>query len=516
MTPPGSPDLDARRRTRELAELAGGEAVDVLVVGGGVTGAGVALDAASRGLSVALVERRDLASGTSGCSSKLAHGGLRYLLHGELGVAWESARERAILATRTAPHLVRPLPMLVALTGEVPRPLGTGVAAALRAGDLLRAAVPWPRWRVPRTRRVSPLEARRWAPALRPGAIRGALMHWDGQLEDDARLVVALARTAAAHGARVLTHAGALALDGEGADARDELSGERFRIRARHVVNAAGVWAGSLQGSVELRPSRGAHLLVRAGRLGWPRAALSVPAAGERGRFAFALPRPDGLALIGITDEPHDGPLPEVATMNAEEETTLLEQIGEVLQRPLGPADVVGRFVGLRPLLAGEEGRTADLSRRHALVEDPDTGVLAVVGGKLTTYRRMAQDAVDAIAARSGVRAGRCRTRNLPLVGAGALPAGLPEQLVRRYGGEARRVAALAEGRPELLRPVADGVPVLGVELLFAARHELALTVEDAVERRVRAGLVPEWRHELAAAAERLIPELAAPGVAAA
>ena len=464
--------------------------MDVLVVGGGITGAGVALDAASRGLSVALLERRDLAFGTSRWSSKLVHGGLRYLQHGEWGLAWECAVERATLMKWTAPHLVRPLPFLIPLEDR-----GTKNMMGLRVGDGLRLAARTSRGLLPPPRRVSALEARRLAPALRHD-VRGALLSWDGQLEDDARLVVAVARTAAAHGARVLTHAEVTGLREDGAEAVDALTGAGFSVRARQTVVAAGVWTDALT-SVSLRPSRGSHLLFPATRLGEPRAAVNVPVPGD-GRWVFALPRSDGLVAVGLTDvpgEPADEPQPDAA-----EEAELLDRASAALAAPLTARDVCGRYAGLRPLAAGD-GDTADLSRRHLIAED-ESGALAVVGGKLTTYRRMAQDVVDRITDR------RCRTARLPLVGAAA-PAALrsvaaPERLVRRYGTEAPAVAALADGRPELLEPVAPGVPVCGAELLWAARHEFALTTSDLVDRRVRAGLVPEWRSAAVQTVERL------------
>lgn len=496
------PDLSRARRAAELEELATGAPIDVLVVGGGITGAGVALDAASRGLSVALIERRDLANGTSRWSSKLAHGGLRYLATGDVGLAWEAARERAILADRTAPHLVRALPMLIPLNDDISPARGRTIEAGIRIGDALRAAAGTRRRRLPAGRRVSAEEARRWAPELRAEGLRGAILHWDGQLEDDARLVVALARTAAAHGARILTYVSARSLDGAGALARDQLTGAEFTIAARHVVNATGVWAGGLAPGIDLRPSRGSHLLVAAERLGDPRASISVPLQGSGSRFVFAVPRPDGLVLCGITDEPHDGPVPDEPQVSPAEQALILDTLSRAVARPLSPADVVGRFAGLRPLLAGAAESTGDLSRRHALIADPDSGVLTIVGGKLTTYRRMAQDVVDRISSEP------CRTRRLPLAGAGGAPAGLPPRLVRRYGAEAPDVAALASGRPELLRPVAPGVPLTGVELRFAVDRELALTVGDALDRRSRLGLVPEWREAALAATREIAPEL--------
>jgi glycerol-3-phosphate dehydrogenase len=490
-------------RDSEIERLAGGEAVDLVVVGGGITGAGIALDAASRGLSVALLERRDLAFGTSRWSSKLVHGGLRYLQHGDWGLAWESAVERAALMRWIAPHLARPLPFLIPLDDRA-----TKTMLGLRIGDGLRRAARTSRRVLPPPRRVSALEAHRLAPALR-GDLRGALLSWDGQLEDDARLVVAVARTAAAHGARVITYAEVTGLREDGVDAVDALTGAGFAVRARHTVVAAGVWTGALT-SVSLRPSRGSHLLVPAARLGDPRAAVNVPVPGERGRWVFALPRSDGLVTIGITDVPAPGEPADEPRPDAAEEAELLDRASAALATPLTARDVCGRYAGLRPLAAADDedaivddpsGETADLSRRHAIVEDA-SGALAVVGGKLTTYRRMAQDVVDRLTDRP------CRTHRLPLVGA-APPAVLravvaPERLVRRYGTEAPAVAALADDRPELLEPVAPGVPACGAELLWAARHELALTTSDLVDRRVRAGLVPEWRAAVVEAVERL------------
>ena len=497
-----SSHLTSPRREADLEALGAGLEVDLLVVGGGVTGAGVALDAASRGLSVALLERRDLATGTSRWSSKLVHGGLRYLAHGDLAIAWESAAERAVLMGTTAPHLVRALPMLLPLDAAVPRAAGVAAEAGMRFGDGLRALAGTSRRRLPPVRRVSAEEARRWAPALRAEGLRGAILHWDGQLEDDARLVVALARTAAAHGARIVTYASVQQITGDGARARDGRTGLPFDVRARHVVNATGVWAGTLAPDVELRPSKGSHLLVPAARLGDPRAAISVPLGEGSARYVFALPRTDGLVMIGVTDEPFAGAVPDAPEVTVAEEAVLLQAIGRALERPLTRDDVVGRFAGVRPLLDTGDGETADLSRRHAVIEDPVSGALTVVGGKLTTYRRMAQDALDRITAAP------CRTRRLPLVGAGPAPATVPARLARRYGAEAADVAALGHGRPELLSPLAPGVPALGVELLFAVERELAITVEDLLDRRTRVGLVPDWRAAALEAAERVVPDL--------
>lgn len=507
----GSSSLNAGRRAAELEALASGAVVDLLVVGGGVTGAWTALDAAARGLDVALIERGDLASGTSRWSSKLAHGGLRYLAHLEFGIAWESASERATLMDVSAPHLIRALPFIIPLGDQVSRAAGAKLETGIRIGDRMRAAAGTSRRRLPPMRRISTEEARRLAPGLTDRGMRGALLHWDGQIEDDARLVLAIARTAAAHGARILTYTSAQELTRDGAVVVDERSGERHELHARNVVNATGVWAGGLTGGVELRPSKGSHLLVRAELLGDPRAGVSAPIPDSGGsRFVFAVPRGDGLVMIGITDEPYDGgEIPDVPEVSDAEQAFLLENVSRVLQRPLTPADVVGRYAGLRPLLSSaDDEATADLSRRHAVLEHD--GVVTVVGGKLTTARRMAQDAVDAIAARPDVDARPCTTRKLPLVGAVApadAPAAgeLPPPLVRRYGAEASRVAALAHDDPSLLAPIAPDVPVSRAELRFAVEHELALTPADLLDRRTRLGFVPSRRDTALAAAEQAL-----------
>src|SRR5207249_6127902 len=234
------------------------------------------------------------------------------------------------------------------------------------------------------------------------------------QIEDDARLVVAVARTAAAHGATVLTYCEVTGVRRGVVAARDVRTGQSFEIHARHVVNAAGVWAGSLAGDVKLTPSKGAHVIVDGAALGSPRAALAVPIAGETARWVGATPTHDGLVIIGVTDDAYSGAIVDAPEVTAEEEHYLLGALSVALATPLTHADVIGSYAGFRPLLAGEEGSTADLSRRHSIVEDPETGMVTVVGGKLTTYRRMAQDAVDRML---GDERRPCRTAHLPLVG---------------------------------------------------------------------------------------------------
>ncbi|MBW8482466.1 glycerol-3-phosphate dehydrogenase/oxidase [Actinomadura parmotrematis] len=515
MTAPRTPvrsSLNAARRARELDALPG-EVVDVLVVGLGATGAGVALDAAARGLTVAAVDAHDLAFGTSRWSSKLIHGGLRYLASGQVDVAHESAVERGILMARTAPHLVRPLPFVLPLTPLVSRRQAALTATGLAAGDALRLAARTPRALLPRPRRLSAAETLRAAPALRPHGLRGGLLSWDGQLADDARLVTAIARTAAAHGARILTRVRALSLAGDGAQLRDELTGREFGVRARTVVNAAGVWAGGLAGGVRLRPSRGTHLVVRAADLRGLATGLHVPVPGSTSRFVLVVPQDDGRVYVGLTDEPADGPIPDVPEPTEAEIGFLLDILGTVLDEPVRRADVAGAFAGLRPLLdvpGGGAGAsaTADISRRHAVLTGGD-GIVTVVGGKLTTYRRMAEDAVDAALAAGGLAAGPSRTARLPLVGAaprGALARlDAPRRLVERYGAEAPLLAALGRDDPALLEPVAPGLPVLGVELAWGVGHEGALDAADLLDRRTRTGLVPADRDAARAVADSLV-----------
>jgi glycerol-3-phosphate dehydrogenase len=496
--------LSTARRQRELADLAAGTVVDLLVVGLGVTGAGVALDAATRGLTVAAVDAHDLAFGTSRWSSKLVHGGLRYLARGQLGLAYQSAVERDVLLRRTAPHLVTALPFVLPLTPLVPRARSVLSRAGFAAGDALRAVVGTPASSLPRSRGVTAAEVVRLVPAVRRAGLRGGVVQWDGQLVDDARLVVGLARTAAAHGARVVTRCRVEELHARGASVRDTVTGERHEIRARAVVNATGVWAGQLDPTVRLRPSRGTHLVLRAAALGHPGAALIDPVPGERNRFVFALPQADGLVYAGLTDEPVEGPVDDVPTPSPAEIGFLLDVLSTGLHTAVTDSDVIGAFAGLRPLLAGTARRTAELSRRHEVSTTPG-GVTTVVGGKLTTYRRTARDAVDAAVTAAGLAATACRTARLPLVGAGP-PARLarvaaPVRLVARYGLEAPAVVAGADGDPALLAPIADGIAVTAAELLWAVRHEGALDEADLLDRRTRVGLVPTDRHRALPAA---------------
>lgn len=488
-------DLTRERRARERDALASGDAVDVLVVGGGVTGAGVALDAATRGLSVALMEGHDLAFGTSRWSSKLVHGGLRYLAHGDVAVAWESAVERGYLMGSIAPHLIRPLPHAMPAFAETPAADRALVRVGLGAADALRVLARTPRGLLARARSIDADTVADLIPGIERQGLRGGTVHWDGQLVDDARLVIALARTAAFYGARVLTRTHVTEVGSDGAVVQDTLDGGEYAIRARRVVVAAGVWTEGLDPATRIAASRGSHALLRPEALGHPRAALTVPVPGERGRFVFALPTVDGPVIAGITDDAVHGPIPDVPDAPQGDIAWILEQLSTALARPLSAGDVIGTYAGLRPLVAPEAGdaadETADISRRH-LVRRRQDGVVIVTGGKLTTYRRMAQDAVDAAGIDS---AGPCITHRTPLIGAQPYatpaPPGVPMRLVRRYGAEAPRVAALANDNAVLLRPLADGVPVLGVEIAYAVAAEGALSMADVLERRTRLAVTP-------------------------
>jgi glycerol-3-phosphate dehydrogenase len=469
--------LNAERRARDIETLAT-TMVDVLVVGGGVTGAGVALDAASRGLSVALVEAHDLAFGTSRWSSKLIHGGLRYLAHGDLALAYESAVERGIAMTRTAPHLTRPLPQLIPLYDNLSRAEEVLTKTGLRAGDVLRRMAHTPTDLLPRPRRIPTAEALALVPGLKREGLRGGLLSYDGQLVDDARFVIALARTAAGFGARIITHAKATDVDRTSARLLDTSTGQEFEIRARRVVNATGVWAGSLVPSVKLRPSRGSHVVIDG--TGFSATSLTVPVPGQRNRFVIVLPQVDGHVYIGLTDEPVDE-VPDVPAAPQSDVDFLLETASSVLERTLTAEDVLGTYAGLRPLLDAP-GSSADLSRKHAVLTAPN-GVLTVVGGKFTTYRRMAEDAVDA----TGLATSSSRTKDIPLVGAAPRQAlariNAPARLVAKYGTEAAEVAEL------------DATPLHAqltmAEVIWAVQHEGALDVEDVLHRRSRIGLVP-------------------------
>ncbi len=507
---PSATALNAARRSADLTALADGEPLDVIVIGGGITGTGIALDAAARGLRVALVEKHDLAFGTSRWSSKLVHGGLRYLATGNIGIARRSAIERGLLMTRNAPHLVHAMPQLVPLLGSMGRTERTLVRAGFLAGDALRWLAGTPTSILPRPQRISAQRVLDMAPAVRSDGLDGGLLAYDGQLIDDARLVTAVARTAAQYGARILTYVSASQATGTSVCLTDRRTGESLDVSARAVISATGVWASEIDPSLKLRPSRGTHLVLDSGTLGNPVAALTIPIPGELNRFVFAMPEQLGRVYLGLTDEDAPGSIPDVPQPAPEEVSFLLDAVNTALGIALDNSDVIGAYAGLRPLIDTGGGRTADVSREHAVVES-GSGVVSVIGGKLTEYRHMAQDALDYAVRARGLTAGACRTRNLPLVGAltnpgsaVALTTDLPASLVARYGAEAANVVAAAKcERPT--EPVAEGIDVIRAEFEYAVTHEGALEVDDIVDRRTRIGLVAADRARVVDVAEEFL-----------
>jgi glycerol-3-phosphate dehydrogenase len=488
--------FDRAAALRRLAD----EHFDVLVVGGGITGAGVALDAVSRGLRTALVERRDLASGTSSKSSKLVHGGLRYLQQGEVRLVYEALAERQRLR-HTAPHLVKLLPFLIPLTGKegvVPPKLVRAMSSALWMYDLTGGA------RIGKLHeRIDRDAALAHFPTLRTDRLLGGFLYYDAQT-DDARLTMTVARTAADLGAAVANWTEVVALTKDGARVTGArlrtAEGDELEVRAELVVNAAGVWSDDVRALEEgahpstIRPAKGIHISVPWDRVRNDIAAV-VPVPADK-RSIFVVPMGDR-TYIGTTDTDYDGPVDD-PRCTAEDVRYLLDAVNHSLAEPLTEADVVGTWAGLRPLVkAATSGRTADLSRRHRVVAS-GSGVISVTGGKLTTYRRMAADTVDEVVAALG-RGGRSRTRRLRLHGAdgydalaGAAPRlGLaPEvldHLANRHGGDARVIAAMVTEDPTLGEPLVAGLPHLRAEAVHAVRHELARTLDDVLARRLPA-----------------------------
>ncbi|HEY2793154.1 MAG TPA: glycerol-3-phosphate dehydrogenase/oxidase [Micromonosporaceae bacterium] len=514
--------LSPERRVSDLARLRR-EKFDVMIIGGGVTGVGAALDAASRGLSVALIEARDLAAGTSSRSSKLIHGGLRYLEQLEFGLVHEALHERGLLTTRLAPHLVRPVPILVPLTSLPAQSLrslahrawqrfylGSGVALY----DVFAGLFGGGRG-MPPHRHLTRTSARRLFPSLREDTVVGAIRYYDGQV-DDARYVTTMARTAASLGAAVVTSAAAIGLVREarevtGARVRDLETGEEFTVSARSVVAATGVWSddiGALLGEapvpagsgLRVRASKGVHLVV-------PRSAIS----GEAGLILrtptsvlFVLPW-GGHWIIGTTDTDWKLDRSHPAA-SARDIAYILDQLNGWLDKPVTTADIEGVYAGLRPLLSGEDEETSALSREHAVVE-PMLGLMVVAGGKYTTYRVMAADVIDRVVRRLGPSFGgsgapASATDRLPLLGADGYAAmwtnradiarrhgvsvGLLEHLLERYGTLSTDVLALIDEDP-LLGSALPGAPeYLAAEVVYAAKAEGALHVEDVLTRRTR------------------------------
>jgi glycerol-3-phosphate dehydrogenase len=429
-----------------------------------------------------------------------------------VGIARRSAIERGILMTRNAPHLVKAMPQLVPLLPSMSPASRALVRFGFSAGDGLRRLAGTPASILPRSRSIDARRAVELTPTVKREGLDGALLAYDGQLIDDARLVTAVARTAAQHGARILTRVSASEATGTSVRLTDQLTGESMNVSAKAVINAAGVWSGDVDESIRLRPSRGTHLVFDAAAFGNPTAALTIPIPGELNRFVFAMPEQLGRVYLGLTDEDAPGPIPDVPQPTSAEVKFLLDTVNTALDVALGPGDVIGSYAGLRPLIEAE-GSTADLSREHAVVESPN-GLISVIGGKLTEYRYMAQDVLDKAVTLRELPATACRTRNLPLVGAPANPVStlpspidLPSSLVARYGAEAPNVIARANcDRPT--ERVADGIDVTRAEFEYAVTHEGALTADDILDRRTRIGLVEADRDRVADEAADLLSPL--------
>ena len=501
--------LSPQRRSDDLLRMAS-EHFDLVVIGGGVTGAGIALDAATRGLSVALVEKRDWAAGTSSRSSKLIHGGLRYLEKLDFGLVREALRERGLLLHRLAPHLVRPVPFLYPLThaGWERWYVGAGVALYDALGGARN---------LPRHRHLTRSQALALAPALRNDSLVGAIQYWDAQV-DDARHTMNLVRTAAHYGAAVATSARVTGLlrEGErvvGAVVRDLETGRDVDVRGRQVVNATGVWANEIQsmagrGRIRVRPSKGVHLVVPRDRI---HSDSGLILRTEKS-VLFVIPWGRHW-LVGTTDTDWDLGLSHPAASRADIEY-LLTKVNGVLRTPLGHEDVEGVFAGLRPLLYGESEATSTLSREHAVGQSV-AGLVTVAGGKYTTYRVMAEDAVDAAARNLDRRVPDSITDRIPLLGAEgyealwhqrqqlAADAGLHvarvEHLLRRYGTLVTELLDVIADRPELGEPLPGADDYLRVEARYAASHEGALHLDDTLTRRTRVS-VESWDRGVAAA----------------
>jgi glycerol-3-phosphate dehydrogenase len=528
-------------RAEALARLAS-EEFDVLVVGGGITGAGVALDAASRGLRTALVEKDDFASGTSSKSSKLIHGGLRYLQQREFRLVYENLAERQRLLDN-APHLVTPLPFLIPLFGHdgvVNRSVARFYRTALWLYDLTGGV------RIGRRHeKVSRAEALAHLPTLRADRLVAGFLYWDARA-DDARLTLTVLRTAVLdHGAVAANHTPVTALvsgtDGTVTGARVEPEeSEPFEIRATVVVNAAGVWSDEVRTFDEhhnphsIRPAKGIHITVP--EAAFPCDIAAVIPVKEDHRSIFVVSWGDQVYL-GTTDTEWNGPLDDPGCL-PEDVDYILSAANAITTEPLGRSDITGIWTGLRPLLAPPEHghapseRTADLSRRHT-VRTSEGGVVTVTGGKLTTYRKMAEDTVDVVLKCMGRRPKGCVTKDLRLRGAarglrtaptpgGTSAAGagggqtrgvddaasVAAHLASRYGSETPAVLALVGERPNLLDPLVEGLHYLRVEALYAVRHEMARSVADVLDRRTRASLRDA---RAAAAAADAVAELIGP-----
>ena len=507
----------------------------MVVIGGGIVGTGAALDAVSRGLTVGLLEQRDLASGTSSRSSKLVHGGLRYLEMFDFGLVREALDERGLLYTRLAPHLVRPVPFLYPLHHTYERPY---VGAGLALYDAL-AMVGRYEMGVPKHKHLFRKQVARIAPDLRTDELTGAVRYYDCQV-DDARLVVTLARTAAHHGTLVATRTRVTGFLREGSgvvgvEATDLESGADLEVRARVVVNATGVWTDEVErllggpASLDVEASKGIHLVVPRDRI---RSECGFITKTERS-VLFVIPWGRHW-IIGTTDTAWDLDLAHPAASRTDIDY-LLGHVNRLLKVPLDHDDVQGVYAGLRPLLAGKAGRgvgsggegevaTTKVSREHTVVS-PVPGLVLIAGGKLTTYRVMARDAVD-LAVRGWPGVAPSHTERVPLLGADGfltrtnqrvalsrrtgLEVGRIDHLLGRFGGMVDEVLGLIAARPELAEPLPGTEDYLSAEVVYAVTHEGARHLDDVLARRTRISIETFDRGTLAvtAAADLMAAEL--------
>ncbi|MEV5837284.1 glycerol-3-phosphate dehydrogenase [Nocardia sp. NPDC052112] len=489
--------LDSKYRTNALNTMGDNE-IDVLVIGGGVVGAGAALDAAARGLTVTLVEARDFAAGTSSRSSKLIHGGLRYLEQLDFWLVREALKERGLLLHRLAPHLVRPVSFLLPLQHRVWERAYIGAGVALY--DTIGGARA-----LPMHRHLSHTRAMELAPALRDDAMIGAIRYFDAQV-DDARHTMTIARTAAQHGATVLTRTKVTGLlrAGErviGAHVTDVETGREYTVRARRVISATGVWTDEMNKMTgvdfpfHVRMSKGVHILV-------PRERLDLDTGlimRTEKSVLFVIPWARHW-IIGTTDT--DWALDKNHPVASDADVQyILDRMNAVLREPLTRNDIVGTYAGLRPLLSGASADTATLSREHAVAE-PVPGLFVIAGGKYTTYRVMAADVVDAAVEGLGRAAAPSVTAHLPLLGAvgyqelaadvhsvaqrAGLPVATVEHLLGRYGSGVSELFDLIAAEPELAAPLPGAGAYLGAEVVYAVTHEGALHLDDVLTRRTR------------------------------
>lgn len=508
-------ELSLRTRAENLARMQR-EVFDIAVIGGGITGAGVALDAASRGLSVALVEKRDFASGTSSRSSKLIHGGLRYLDQWNFGLVRESLHERAVLS-RMAPHLSKPLRFLVPVYSSSERsPLGASklkLSIGLWLYDFLAGSQ-----NIARHRWLSPDDAVRLAPAIERDGLLGAFIYYDC-LTDDARLVIEVIKAAAAHGALVANYAGAQGLSktgrGTSVQIEDGLTGCSFELSARVVVNATGVWSDEVSrlsdasASRKLRPSKGIHVVLPSERF-QNRTAVLIPSLGEN-RFLFVIPW-QGRTVVGTTDTDYTGDLDEPRAEPFEVDRVVESAARAFPGAKLSSEDVISTFAGLRPLIATDGQSTKDVSRKEEIFEN-ERGLLTITGGKLTTWRRMAERAVNLAVRRlesvDGVPrpgARRSLTESVQLAGGPigdttgdsreeaardfGVPVSAVEHLIQSYGGNYRVLLELTRESEQLKSSLIEGLPHIEAEVVYAARYEMTATVEDFLSRRTRLELL--------------------------